>query len=208
MAVTGPIGILYVPSKLFVPGDPAATAANIAAHEFTLRAGVVASIACQVTFVFLVLALGRLFEGVSPKHERLMGAIVFSGVPVAIVNEIWPLLALGLVRRPAGLAPGQAASLAFTAFELHASGIAIAGVFWGLWLYPFGVLAMRSGFVPKLLGVLLVIGCFSYLLDSSLALLLPAARATLTPLVMLPLAAGEVAMVLWLLVRGVQGAPS
>ena len=83
-------------------------------------------------------------------------------------------------------------------------GIAIAGIFWGLWLFPFGVLVIRSGFIPKILGILLIVGCFSYLIDSAVALLLPEHRDRLAGILMLPLAAGELSMVLWLLVKGVR----
>jgi hypothetical protein len=84
------------------------------------------------------------------------------------------------------------------------TGIAIAGVFWGLWLFPLGVLAMRSGFIPRILGALLIAGCFSYLIDSSVALLAPEHRGALSSILMLPLALGELGMIGWLLIKGVR----
>lgn len=207
MAVSGPIGILYAPSQVFVAGDAAATAARILENETVLRVGVAASLVCQVSFVFLVLALQRLFEGVSLRHTQLMVALVIAAVPIAIVNELLPLAALTLVRavpEAAASSFAQRSELALAALDLHEQGIAIASLFWGLWLYPFGRLAMLSGFVPKVLGGLLVLGGVAYGVDATVALLLPEARESLAPFLMLPLAAGELSMIAWLLIRGVR----
>lgn len=92
---------------------------------------------------------------------------------------------------------------------MHQYGLAIAGVFWGLWLFPFGVLVIRSGFIPKLFGVLLIVGCFSYLLiDSPVALLAPQHRSAFSGILMLPLGIGEFAIIFWLLIKGVRAAPA
>src|SRR6187431_1832906 len=87
MVLTGPIGILYAPSQIHVPGNAAATAASLLAHGTIARIGVAASIACQVSFVFLVLALERFFEGVDQRLSRMMGALVLVAAPIAIINE-------------------------------------------------------------------------------------------------------------------------
>lgn len=208
MAASGPFGILYVPSKILVPGDAGATAANIATHELLLRAGVVGSIVCQITFVFLALALRRLFEGVDDNYTKLMVSLVVAAVPVAIVNELCHVAALELGAGNAyltALSPEQRGALALAAMNARQTGVAIVGVFWGLWLFPFGVLVIRSTFIPKVLGVLLIVGCFSYLIDSGVALLAPAHRDALAGFLMLPLAAGEIATVFWLLIKGVRG---
>ena len=202
MALCGPFGIVYVPSQIWAPADATTTLANLQAHEMLLRLGVASNLLCQVIFVFLVLALCRLFLGVSAVHEKLMKSLVIAAVPIAMLNELWQLGALRVAQ--SALTPDQQREWVDVFFRLHDDGIAVASIFWGLWLFPFGILALRSGFIPKLLGVLLIVGCFSYLIDSSLALLLPAARVALTDYLMLPLAAGELAMVLWLLIKGVR----
>ncbi len=211
MALSGPIGILYVPSKILVAGDAGATAANIAAHESLLRVGIVSSIFCQITFVFLALALRRLFEGVDDKHSRLMVSLVVAAAPVAIVNELCHVAALEFGTGGAYLAalsPEQRGALALAFMNARQTGVAIAGVFWGLWLFPFGVLVMRSGFIPKALGALLIVGCFSYLIDSGVALLAPTHREAIAGVLMLPLAAGEISIVFWLLIKGARGGES
>src|SRR5262245_43024013 len=94
MAVSGPIGIVYAPSKIVVAGDAIATAANVVSHQMLLRVGIVSSLVCQISFVFLVLALKRLFQGVNAAHTKLMVSLVIAAVPLAIVNELCPLAAL------------------------------------------------------------------------------------------------------------------
>jgi hypothetical protein len=206
MALSGPIGIIYAPSKVLFPGDAAATAAALIAHTALARCGVAASLICQVAFIGLVLSLQRLFDGVDDKLSRLMHALVIAAVPVAIVNEILVLGAIEFVGGAgAGLPLPERNAVVLALMSVHELGVnTIAGMFWGLWLFPFGLLAIRSGFVPKVLGVLLIVGGCAYVLDSSLALLAPMLRAKITDLLLLPLAAGELSMVVWLLVKGVR----
>jgi hypothetical protein len=195
MIIAGAIGILYVPMQI-VEGGPAAIADNLVARADLVRIGILASIVCQVSFLFLGLALCRLFAGTDDRQARLMMTLVTAAAPIAILNELFDVAALMLAPSPNQL------ELAITCFALRQSGVAIAGFFWGLWLFPFGLLAIRSGFVPKPLGVLLLLGGAAYVADSSLALFAPELRAEASTWLMMPLALGELAMVLWLLVCG------
>jgi hypothetical protein len=201
MIVTGAIGILYVPMQI-VDGGPAAIADNLVAHADLVRLGILASIVCQVSFLFLGLALCRLFAGTDDRHARLMMTVITAAVPIAILNELFDVAALMLAPSPNQL------ELAITCFALRQTGVAIAGFFWGLWLFPFGLLVIRSGFAPKLLGGFLLVGGVAYLADSSLALFAPELRAETSAFLMVPLAIGELAMVVWLLARGPKGAPN
>jgi hypothetical protein len=207
MALIGPIGIMVVPSQILVQGDAAATAANIAANEWLLRVGIVSSLICQICFVFLVLALDRLFAGVHDRYAKLMVSLVIAAAPIAIVNELFQVAALELgtgAVYAAAIPEVQRNALVLALLNVHHSGIAIAGVFWGLWLFPFGMLVIRSGFIPRVLGVLLIAGCFSYLVDSAIALLVPQYRSVLAGVLMLPLALGEFGSIFWLLIKGVR----
>jgi hypothetical protein len=195
MIVTGAIGILYVPMQM-VDGGPAAIAGNLVERADLMRIGILASIACQVSFLFLGLALCRLFAGTDDRQTRLMMTLITASAPIAILNEIFNLAALMLAQSPNQL------ELAITCFALRQTGVAIAGFFWGLWLFPFGLLVIRSNFVPKLLGVFLLVGGVAYVADSTLALFAPELRAETSLFLMMPLAIGELAMVIWLLARG------
>jgi len=85
---------------------------------------------------------------------------------------------------------------------LHRQGLVVNAIFWGLWLFPFGVLVMRSGFVPRILGVLLIVNCFAYLAVSLTSLLLPSYASVVARVAVIPEAAGELPIVVWLLIKG------
>ncbi|MEO8705164.1 MAG: DUF4386 domain-containing protein, partial [Kofleriaceae bacterium] len=195
MIASGAIGILYVPSRIVSDG-PAAIVDNLVAHEQLVRFGILTSIGCQVCFLFLGQALRRLFAGTHDELTRSMVTLIVAAAPIAIVNELFNVAALELAHNPAHH------DLALTFFVLRQAGVGIAGFFWGLWLFPFGLLVMRSGFIPKILGVLLLAGGLAYVIDSSLALFAPVERAEVSAMLMLPLAIGELAMVTWLFVKG------
>lgn len=205
MGITAPIGIMYVPSVIIVPGDAMATAGNITHSELLYRLGIYSILMSQVSFIFLVLTLNRLFKGVNEKHAKLMVSLVIAAVPIAFLNEltqIVPLILLSGADFLKAFEQDQLNTLVMVFLKLHGQGIDLAAVFWGLWLFPFGYLVIKSGFIPKILGILLIIGCFAYLTDSSVALLIPRYRGVLGNLLMLPLAAGEILMILWLLIKG------
>jgi len=169
MAITGPIGLLYVPSKLIVPGDATATANNILASESLFRIGIVSNILCQIAFIFLVLALYRLLKGVDQQHTSLMVALVLVAVPIAFLNMLNPLAALLLLSGAGFLTvfePNQLHALVMVFLNLQESGTMIVQIFWGLWLLPFGLLVFKSGFFPKILGVFLIVACFGYVVHS------------------------------------------
>jgi hypothetical protein len=206
VALIGPIGILYVPSKLLVPGDAQATAASIAANELLLRVGILSTVLCQVSFIFLALALARLFKGVNDTHRKLMVSLVIAAAPIAIVNELFHVAALELATSESltALSSEQRSALALTFLNVRHTGIALVGFFWGLWLFPFGMLVIQSRVIPRFLGALLIVGCFSYLIDSCIALFAPEHREAFSSILMLPLALGEISIIVWLLARGVR----
>ncbi len=207
-AITGVTGMLIVPAKIIVAGNAAATAQNIMANEWLFRVGIVSNLICQISFIFLVLALDRLFKGVDEKHSKLMVSLVIASVPIAFLNELTQIAALHLLSGAKYLTvfkPDQLNALIMLFLNLHEHGVIIvAGIFWGLWLFPFGYLAIKSGFIPKILGILLIVGCITYLADSTMALLIPKFRDVITEVLMIPLGLGEILMMLWLLIKGVR----
>lgn len=207
MGITGAFGLMYVPSQVIVSGDAAATARNIIDSELLYRLGIISNLICQTSFIFLVLALNRLFKEVNEKHAKLMVSLVIAAVPIAFLNELAQIAALHLLSGAEYLKafePDQLNALVMVFLNLHEQGTFIAGIFWGLWLFPFGYLVIKSGFIPKILGIFLIIGCFAYLADSSTALLIPRQKGIVTDILMLPLAVGEILMILWLLIKGVK----
>ena len=196
----GIFGILYGPSV--VPGDAAATASNILASESQFRLGIVSALLVQIVNIFVVLTLYKLLQPVNKTMATLMVIFILLGTPIAMLNELNQFAVLLLLHGAGALAAfstDQLQALVPFFLDLHDLGISIASVFWGLWLFPMGYLVFKSGFLPRILGILLMIGCFGYLIDSFAAFLLPNANVQIAPFTFW----GEVLLPLWLLVKGV-----
>lgn len=204
-AILAPFTLIYIPSKLFVPGNAAATASNIAAHETLFRLGIVIDLFGGILWIFIILALYRLLKGVDQNHAVLM--VILGGVMVTIINFLVTLnnaAALILVRGADFLSvfdKPQRDALAMLFLRMHGQGILAAEIFWGLWLFPLAVLVYRSRFLPRFLGVWLVINGFAYLAMSFTGFLLPQYEKMVENITF-PALFGELALMLWLVIKG------
>jgi len=203
MIVTGLPGLILIPARLIVHGDAAATADHLRASETLFRVGIASELFHQVVFLYVALALYRLLAPVSKSLATQMAALVFVSVPIMFINAVTELAALVLVRAPsylrAAFTQAQLDALALFFVRLHGEGIGVVEVFWGLWLIPFGVLVYRSGFLPKALGVLLLVAAVGELLRPITSLF--PALSFLDPVASV-LALGELPIVLWLAIFG------
>jgi hypothetical protein len=204
MAITGPIGILIIPSALVVDGDAAATAAKLAASSSLWRLGILAYLISQLVFIPIVLSFRSLFASVDRALARLMTALVVAAVPLAILNLLGyaaPLLILdgGYM---AAFSQAQREALALLSIDLMRQGEILVGFFWGLWLLPLGILVWKSGWFPKVFAILLCLGGLGYLVDGTVALIAPAVRPAIAPAIGVTGFVGEVPFLLWLLIRG------
>ena len=205
VVLSAPVGLIYVPSKLIVSGNATATADNIRASEWLLRLGIASELVHQVIFIFVVLALYRLFKAVDEGLARQMlvlGALV--SVPIAFVNVLneiaTSILASGADFLSVFAKP-QLDALAYLFLRLHGQGISVVSIFWGLWLLPFGLLVIRSGFIPRVFGIFLLIAGVAIVVSSFTTLVLPR-YASLVSQVAMPLQLLELPIVFWLLIRG------
>jgi hypothetical protein len=208
-SIPGFFALAYVPSKLLVHGNATATANNIAAHELLFRLGIAADLIGQALFIFVALALYDLFKGVDQRHALFMLILILVAIPIAFLNEVSSIAALVLVRGPDFLSvfdKPQRDALARLFLNLRGGGFDVAAIFWGLWLFPLGLLVYRSGFLPRFLGVLLMIGTFAYLANSLTSLVLPQYEAIVSRWIS-PLQAVEVVFMLWLLILGAKPKP-
>jgi hypothetical protein len=201
MAPLGIFGLMYVPSKLIVPEDAATTANNIMASESLFRLGIVSALLLQTISILVVLVLYKLLKPVNKNHALLMVIFILVAIPIAMLNELNHFAALSLLSGAGYLTAFEADQLyaqVMFFFNLHEHGNTIASIFWGLWLFPMGYLVFKSGYIPRILGVLLMMGGFGYLIDSFTIFLFPSfkgiARFTFW---------GEVLFPLWLLIKGV-----
>ena len=206
----GIVRLLYVPKKLFVYGNAAATANNIAGHESLFRFGMVSYLLCGALWIFVTLALYRLLKGVNQALAVLMvilGSVVV--VPIFFVNTVNDAAALLLVRGGGYLSvfdKPQRDALARLFLDLHHQLDLANEIFWGLWLIPFGLLVYRSRFLPRILGVWLIIACFGYLALSLTGLLFPDYEDQVSNIAQ-PLLLAELAIMLWLLIMGATEKP-
>ncbi len=205
LGVAAPFRLIYIPTKLIVRGNATATANNIAAHETLFRLGIVTDLFCGTILIFLLLALYRLFKGVDQNRAVLM--VILGGVmPAAIdfFNVVNDAAALMLVRGADFLSvfeKAQRDALAMLFLRLHGQEIVAAEILWGLWLFPLAILVYRSGFLPRFLGVWLIINGFAYLVMSLTGLLLPQYEETVSNIAF-PALLGEMAFMLWLVIKG------
>ena len=166
------------------------------------RLGIVSALLVQIVNILVVLLLYQLLKPVNKTMAVLMVIFLLLGVPIAMLNELNQFAVLLLSSGAAsvrGFTADQVHALVLLFGNLHTYGIDIAGIFWGLWLFPLGYLVFKSGFLPRILGILLMIGCLGYLIQSFAAFLLP----NLVVNIALFTFWGEVFFPLWLLIKGV-----
>lgn len=208
--LSGPFSLIYVPNALIVTGNAAATAANILSHETMFRLAIVADLYGGVVSIILVLALYRLFKDVDQFLAAVM--VILGGVmiaPIFFLNSLNWIAALTLVHGGSYLtafSTPQQQALAMLFLHLHSEGNGVNEVFWGLWLLPFGLLVMKSGFIPRILGIWLIIDGFAYLVLSVMGLLAPQ-YDHIAFLIAQPALFGELAIMLFLVIKGANVPP-
>jgi len=204
MGIPAVFTLVYVPHVLIVPGNATVTANNILASEMLFRGGIVCQLMNGIVFIFLVRTLYRLFDGVDKRYASLMVTLALLSVPIMFLNELNQVAALTLLRGAdflAVLGEPQRQALAMMFLHLHGQGVNLAAIFWGLWLFPFGVLVMRSGFLPRILGILLIVNSFAYPAVTLASLLWPSYVNVVNRVVFIP-ELGELWIMQWLLIRG------
>lgn len=190
LALAGAAGFLTVRPMLFVAGDPAATLANLSGHESLARAAVVLELLVVLTQALAAVAFHRLFESSDGLAISVFG----------MVNAVVILVSAALL----GAAvddPANGYLLYVVSGHLWTAG----GLFFGLWLIPMGHAALTTGWMPRALGWLLMLGGVGYVLSTFAAYLAPAAVADV---LVVPASAGELWMIGYLLIRGVRPARS
>ena len=204
--ITGIYGIMYVPSQTIVRGDAAATANKMLANEFLFRTGIMNSIISATIWVFIVLTLYQLFKQVNQRQAILMVALVIVQIPVFFIIEAFNLTALmlfkGEILKTFELTQRQDLAMLFLKFNDYVT-ISLV-MFWGLWLFPFGLLVYKSGFIPRILGVFLIMNGIAYIIYCFTSLFLLNYQ-TLVFQIATPLwTLGEISIMLWLLIKGVK----
>jgi hypothetical protein len=204
MAILAMLGYFYLRPLFIVSGDAVATARNILENEQLYRASILIDLVTQFLFLLVALALYRLFKDVDRNQSRLLVALVGTGIAAGFANftlNLAPLVLLSGADFLSPLTPSQLEALAYAAIRLGGKQGELLTSFWGLWLFPFAALTFKSGFLPKFLGVLLILSGAAYVVTCVTGIAFPDAADTVGQFAF-PLYFGEFIVVLWLAVIG------
>src|SRR4030067_3836243 len=203
LIITGAYCVMYVPSQIIGRGDAVTTAKNILYNEFLFRTGIISDLISNTIWVFLVMVLYRLFKQVNERQAKLLVALVIVQIPAVFIMEAFNITSLmifkGEILKTFEL--GQRQDLAMLFLKINEYGVLTLELFWGLWLFPLAILVYMSRFLPRLLGIWLIIDGFAFLVLSFTALLLPQYKDIVFKIAF-PAMLGEVAFMLWLLIKG------
>ena len=205
LVLIGPLRLIYIPNKLFVTGNAAATVNNIAAHEMLFRLGIAADLVGAVVLVLLTLAFYRLFAEVN--RNLAVQVVIFGGVMPALIYFVGVVDDFGVlmvVRNADFLSvfdKPQRDALALLFLKLRDGQNTAAEMLWGVWLLPLALLVYRSRFLPRFLGVWLALCGFAYIAMSLVGTLWPEYQGKVFAISQ-PAFFGEIALMLWLVIKG------
>jgi hypothetical protein len=205
VVLSGIFSLAYVPSKLIVLDDPVTTYNIIKASESLFRFGIVSGLLCYVFFLFLPVALYKLLKPVNEVYAKLMVLLAVTSVPISYFNIQNKFAILSIIKGEVfkTFTNEQLQSQVMFYLNQFNKGILMVSVFWGLWLLPFGYLVYKSGFLPKIFGVLLMLGCFGYLINFlGNSLIVDYSSLGVSKYISMPATFGEIGICLWLLIMG------
>lgn len=207
-ALLGVYTFFYIQPRVFVNGDAIATAQNMLAQESLLRVGTACGVITNCMFVVIALLFYKIFWHVDAFLAKLMVGFVLVALPVVLLGDALELTALsifkGKVLKTVPLdEPVQLLAMAFLKIR-NISGQLLT-FFWGIWLFPLGLLVYRSGFIPRIFGVLLLINGLGYLVQCFTFILFPQSLQTVSKIIFPTYFIGEIPLIFWLIIKGVRG---
>jgi len=192
---------MIVPTQIFDLVDGSVTVSNIQSKEILFRIGIAVELLSYLFYVFIPIFLYRLLHHVDELQARLMCIFVWVSIPISMAAVGYKLNMLDLV-----VSSGSASLIAEPVMDMldaYLNLILIAQMFWGLWLFPFGYLVYRSGLLPKIFGLILMIGSAGYFLDFLFRITVPDfSSLALAEYITIPASIGEIGTCLWLLIMG------
>lgn len=203
VVITGIFSLGYIPKRLIDWNDSGATFKHIHNSLFLFRLGIYSSVICYMAFTFLPLFLYKILKNVHQSLASAMVILALLSVPIAIINLEHEYAVLMLVEKASfteGLETSDLHNRLLNLLERYNNGISLTSIFWGLWLFPFGLLVYKSGFMPRILGILLVLGCIGYLVNFTGNILVANYSVmTIKKIMRLLPAFGEFSICVWLL---------
>jgi len=202
--------LTYGSAAFIVKNDAVATAQKIKASELLFRAVMTGEVVSAIGFLFVALALYSVFEGFSRPLASLMVTFWVVSIPISCLNALNKVAMLHILNgtnAAGGFDPQHVNALVMLFLEMHRYGIILAQIFWGLWLFPLGILIFRSRYVPRIIGILLVVACCGYVVSSLTYLLAPAYGDRIENVAALFGGLGELPLMLWLIIKGAKVPP-
>ncbi len=201
--ITGLYSLMYLPSQIKTGGDAATVAQNVLSHEWLFRTGIISDIISGVLWIFLVLAFYKLFKPVNEWAAKLLIAFVVVQIPIVFCMAAFKIASLKAFKGEilTSFELGQRQDLALSFLKLEDFATLALEMYWGLWLFPLALLVYQSRFLPRFLGIWLAINGAAYLVLSSTGLLLPEYAGSVYKYAF-PAFFGELALMLWLLIKG------
>lgn len=205
LIAAAPFALLYVPQKILVRTDPAATVRNLVEHGTLFRIGIASHLVTITLFAMVAVALYRLLRRVHDGQALLMMVFALISTPVSVVIMATELAAVTAVSSDyfAAMHKPDSNALIMLLFTLRSRAMMLDEAFWGLWLLPLGLLILKSRFLPRFIGVWLLINGTAYIAVSLSWVLLPS-YARMIDNFSFPAYFGEVALALWLAIKGVK----
>lgn len=201
-SLTGAFNLLYVPSQLIVAGDPAMTLSRLTASGMLFRLGIASGIISSLLFLILPVIL----YGLLKVHGRILAGLMVVFATVGVSMSFTGIQhALGIATLIEGAGSERLAVQVVDALTAHRLAETTASIFWGMWLMPLGWLIIKSGAIPRPIGVLLLLGCAGYLANVLIPLVFPGYHDSALPyLSVIPGSIGELGTCLWLLIMGIR----
>ncbi|GAB3010974.1 DUF4386 domain-containing protein [Bowmanella dokdonensis] len=204
--VLGLFGEVFARGSLIIPGDVQATAQGIAASRLLWAGGLAGDLLMQLCDLPVIVIFYLLLRPVNAGLNLTATLMNLVQTAVLVANKltlILPLLLLGGAGYLAAIPPEQLHALAYTAINLHGFGFALGLIFFGAACLLRGYLIYQSGYFPKLIGLLLALAGFCYLLNSFALILAPSLNDSLVPAIFAPILLGELSLALWMTIKGV-----
>lgn len=192
---------MYVWSSLVVSGDAAQTATNILSNGAFFRAGTAATLISTGSYLGATLYAYELLKPVNRPVSRLAAFFSFVGCAVLAVSSLFEFIPFSLLRGDRYLSvftPEQLQAFSFVFLRLSHQTYNIGMIFFGMHILLVGYLILKSNFLPRIVGALLMFGGLCYL-----TFLAPPLAVSLSPYNVVPGGLGEITLALWLLVKGV-----
>lgn len=205
-AAIGIWGYMYVHPATIAAGDAAATAKKMLDNEMLFRLSKAAGVISLVLFILIVLLLQKLLRHIDRFQAKLMVVLVVVSLPVGLMVDAMEITALSIFKGSGlkAFSPEQAQEIAMTLIKTGSNAGQILTLLWGLWLFPLGYLVYKSGFIPRIFGVLLVINGIGYVIHSFTFILFPDQMKTVLTYIFPTYFAGEIPFIFWLLLKGVK----